>query len=199
MTGADMKTLAAYAANARDYVALISDDVINPDVQAFIDAMPAGGTVLDFGRGPGHAAAQMGIAGLRTDACDASHDTVTIANNQFNVKARLASFADLNATRIYDGIYANFSLLHASKADFKKHLILVHAAMKPGGVFHLGMKTGSGTTRDRLGRFYAYYSEKELHEHLLKAGFVHPVTKRVGTEPGLAGFAEPFAIVWANA
>ena len=62
------------------------------------------------------------------------------------------------------------SLLHARPEDFPAHLRAIHRALVPGGIFHIGMKLGEGTRRDRLDRYYAYYSQDDLTEHLADAG-----------------------------
>ena len=83
----------------------------------------------------------------------------SIAKQKYGVEVRVAMFADIAGTDIYDGIWANFSLLHAPKADLPNHLAALHAALKPKGRLHLGMKLGTGEQRDTIGRFYAYYTD----------------------------------------
>ena len=66
------------------------------------------------------------------------------------------------------------------------------------GIFHLGMKVGTGEKRDALGRFYTYYSVEELTEILVTAGFTLDY-KKEGKEMGLAGEVEPFVMIKAYA
>lgn len=199
MADFDQQTLAAYAGKIDDYISLTGKDAPDRAIQAFIDAMPAAGRVLDLGCGPGNSAAQMIRAGLKVDATDASKEMIQAAKDHFNVRATLATFADLNATHLYDGVFANFSLLHAPKSDFSGHLKRIHTALKPGGTLHLGMKTGTGEGRDALGRFYAYYSIDELTVHLTTAGFSTSWIQRTGQAHGLAGDIEPFVILRTDA
>ena len=67
----DAKTLQVYAQKADDYAKMIAP-IAKEDSQlsAFIDALPAGGAVLDLGCGPGHFAARMAAAGLKVVAFD---------------------------------------------------------------------------------------------------------------------------------
>ena len=194
----DKETLAAYAAKAEDYANLVSRITPDQDLQAFLDAMPSGGRVLDLGCGPGNSARMMGEAGLEVDASDASPEMVAIAKERHGVNARLELFDDLAAQDLYDGIWANFSLLHAPRAEMPRHLAAIHNALKTRGLLHLGLKTGDTEERDEAGRFYVYYSELELLDLLKDAGFKLN-TIRQGEMPGLVRGPEPFMIVTAYA
>ncbi|MFV2038517.1 MAG: class I SAM-dependent methyltransferase, partial [Paracoccaceae bacterium] len=161
-------------------------------------AMPKGALVLDLGSGPGHCAARMAAAGLRTDATDAAPEMVRLAQDQPGVSAWKASFDDLDATATYHGIWASFSLLHARKSAFAGHLSRIHRALGPDGLLCITMKLGSGEDRDSLGRFYAYYSDSELDRYLGGAGF--SITGRThGNATGMAGVTAPHVIINARA
>jgi hypothetical protein len=58
--------------------------------------------------------------------------------------------------------------------------------LKTGGRFHIALKTGSGSGRDDLGRFYTYYEESEL-AGLLEAAGLEVVDSREGRGRGLSG------------
>ncbi|MEL7089914.1 MAG: class I SAM-dependent methyltransferase, partial [Planctomycetota bacterium] len=116
----------------------------------------------------------------------------------YGVEVRIATFAEVNAKGAYDGIWANFSLLHAPRAELPGHLSRLHRASRPGGPFHIGMKTGTGEKRDRLGRFYAFYGVQELTDLLEEAGFTVTHAEE-GEGPGLAGDVEPWVILAAHA
>jgi len=191
--GADAGTLAAYAARAGDYAERFASDRPDADLQAFIDALPAGGRVLDFGCGPAAASAHMRAAGLDPDPVDASPEMVALANATFDIGARVGLFEELGAVAAYDGVWANFSLLHSPRAALPGHLAAIALALKPGGVLHLGMKTGTGETRDALGRFYAFVSIDELQDQLAEAG-LRVIHLREGAERGLAGTLDPFVV-----
>ncbi|WP_298258527.1 class I SAM-dependent methyltransferase [uncultured Litoreibacter sp.] len=194
----DKETLAAYAAKAESYASLVSRKTPDGDLQAFLDAMPEGGRVLDLGCGPGNSARMMRDAGLEVDASDASPEMVAIAKERYAIDARLERFDDLTAQNLYDGIWANFSLLHAPRADMPRHLSAIHTALKTGGLLHLGLKTGDIEERDEAGRFYVYYSEDELRRLLQEANFKFN-SIRHGEMVGLVRGPEPFMIVTANA
>jgi len=194
----DPETIRVYDDRAAEYADLtdsnISDD---PNLAAFIAACPEGGRVLDLGCGPGMAAAVMAQAGLQVEATDASAEMVAMAARHPGVSARQAMFDDISGSDVYDGIWASFCLLHAPRADFPSHLKALHKALKPGGTFWIGMKTGTGQTRDALGRLYTYYTASELETYLTEAGFT-PQSRKVGTGKGLDGKEAEYILVTAH-
>ena len=183
---ADKETLAVYATKAADYASMMDEFANDPRLVAFIGTLPTGAHVLDLGCGPGWAAAQMAEAGLRVDATDASPEMVEMAGQLEGVTARVATFDEITGTDLYDGIWANFSLLHAPRRDMPRILAALHRALKPGGLFHIGVKTGTGEHRDSLGRLFTYYTADELHGLLKQAGFA-PFSSYTGRDAGLSG------------
>ena len=189
----DPRTIAVYDAKAGEYAKLVMNSRPNMDLQTFIDLIPAAGRVLDLGCGPATASAHMRAAGLDPVPVDASGAMVALANETYGIKARQASFDDLDAVGAYAGVWANFSLLHAPRADLPRHLGAIHRALIPGGVFHIGMKTGAGEARDLIDRLYTYVGVAELQELLTTAGFQLLAT-REGVDTGLSGSIDPFVI-----
>ena len=194
---ADARTLAVYREKAADYAETFKGAGEDPHLETFIMALPQGAYVLDLGCGPGIAARRMIEAGLGVDAMDASPEMVEMANAS-GVAATCSTFSELDAHGAYDGVWANFSLLHAPKSEFPGHLTRVRKAMRPGGLFHIAMKTGKGEHRDTLGRFYAFYEPEELERLLGNAGFSVEGTA-FGADRGLAGTRDPWIAVRARA
>ena len=193
----DDQTIEVYNAQTLDYAKMVQSDVPNPQLDAFLAQLPAGGDVLDLGCGPGHAAARMCDNGFAVTATDASPEMAAMARAQFGLTIRVASFADLRDDAAFDGVWASFSLLHAPKSDIPGHLAAIHRALRPGGLLCIGLKTGEGEARDRLGRFYAYYSDAEITGLLGTAGFT--VTARAtGAGKGLEGTIAPWIVLIAH-
>ena len=194
----DSETLKVYARQAADYAEMVKALENDPSLTAFITAMPEGGHVLDLGCGPGWAAARMAREGLTVTATDAVPEMVDMAGVHPGVTARQATFDDITGPAIYDGIWANFSLLHAPRADLPRHIGALARALKPGGVLHVGMKTGTGEHRDSLGRLYTYVTEDELRGLLSDAG-LSPGPARTGADKGLDGTVAPWITLSAHA
>jgi len=190
----DPETLAAYNSRTREYAELTAEATDDRALLRFIDRLPVGGTVLDLGCGPGAAAATLHAKGFAVDPVDASARMIELANSTYAIDARQASFDDLDGIEVYDGVWANFSLLHAAPEALPGHLRAIARALKSEGLFHIGMKLGEGTRRDSLGRMYAYYSQDNLLAHLLRAGFEN-VEIDTGEARGLEGDVEPWITV----
>ena len=183
----DRQTLDIYAEKAGEYADLTDDmNSADPRLNAFIADIPQGGTVLDLGCGPGQSAGLMAQAGLSVTAIDPVPEMIEMAAARAGVTARVASFNDVDGEHLYDGIWANFSLLHAPREDMPRHLAAIAKALKPGGRFHIGVKTGTGSHRDKIGRLYTYYTEEELTGLLQDAGLT-VFDRAEGVDAGLSG------------
>jgi len=193
----DPKTIAFYDTAAERYANLTKSGTADARLLAFMALLPKGAQVLDLGCGPARASAHMRDAGLRPDPVDASTGMVELANDTHDIGARLLTFADLDMVAAYDGVWANFSLLHAARADLPTIFAAIATALRPNGVFHIGMKTGKGEDRDHIDRFYTYVSVDELHGLLADAGFDILATEE-GQEVGCAGTNDPFVVVRAR-
>lgn len=193
----DAETIALYDAQAAEYDATISKNVASDSLRAFFTAMPKGARVLDLGCGPGTASLFMMRAGINVDPVDASAGMVRTAETR-GLPARQATFDEITETSAYDGIWANFSLTHADRSALPRHLAALHRAAKPGARLHLGMKTGIGDMRDRLGRHYCLVTVPELIGLTTAAGFT-PTETREGIDKGFAGTADPYVILTAYA
>jgi len=77
------------------------------------------------------------------------------------------------------------------------HLKAIRIALKPGGKFFIGMKTGEGELRDEIGRLYTYYSYEELEALLVNAGF-SVESHSTGTSVGLDNRTHSFVQIFAR-
>ncbi len=194
---ADDQTLAVYAEKARDYADRFAATEPGAHLKAFMKLLPEGARVLDLGCGPGNATAAMLAAGHQVEAWDASPDMAAVAAERFGIDLKVATFDMLSADAVYDGIYANFSLLHLPKREMLGSLARIAAALKPAGVLHIGLKTGQGEKRDALGRFYAFYEEDEIVGLLDNAGLA-VISQATGQDAGLDGTVSPWIILQAR-
>ena len=182
----DDETIGVYNKHVQKYADMVIQDETDPTLTSFIKHIPQNGFVLDLGCGPGNASAVMRDQGLRVDPVDASEEMIKLANKTYAINARKAFFADLNAADVYDGVWANFSLLHAPIRDFPGHLQAIHKSLKSDGIFHIALKTGSGMKRDKMGRMYSFYTQAELSQYLMDTGFTI-IEHKTGEGTGLAG------------
>lgn len=193
----DDKTIAFYDDASFDYAEKFAQSKPDAQLLAFMDLLPPGADVLDLGCGPAFASAHMRDAGFTCDPVDASDGMIKAANELHDIGARKLTFDQLDMVAAYDGVWANFSLLHANRSDMPRYLAAIATALRPGGVFHIGLKTGEGSERDKIDRFYTYVTQTELTDLLTNAGFTILQTDH-GQGAGMAGTVEPWIVIRAR-
>jgi 2-polyprenyl-3-methyl-5-hydroxy-6-metoxy-1,4-benzoquinol methylase len=160
---ADRQTLDIYAQEAAKYASRNRKERADGFLEPFIAMMPPGAVVLDLGCGAGWAAAIMQDQGFDVHALDATPEMAALAQQKIRRPVRVASFESVDEIDTYDGIWASGALLHVPKAAMPALLAHLARALKPGGLLLATFKAGDGEARDRIGRFYAYYTLAELH------------------------------------
>ena len=72
-------------------------------------------------------------------------------------------FDEFSAPARYDGIWCCASLLHVAEAELPETFTRLAQALKPGGVWYLSFKRGSGE-REQSGRRFTDLTEARLRE-----------------------------------
>lgn len=193
----DARTIRFYDTAAEQYAATFRNTAASKDLKSFMALLPAGAAVLDLGCGPAQASVHLRAAGFRPDPVDAAQGMVDFANLTHAIGARVLTFDAIDMVAKYDGVWANFSLLHAPAADLPRHLRAIITALRPSGVLHIAMKTGTGARRDGLDRLYTFVTVAELQAMLEDAGFGILHT-REGHDIGMAGTNDPFVSIKAR-
>ena len=193
----DAKTIAFYDTASFDYAEKFKSSKPDRYLRAFMALLPDGAEVLDLGCGPAFASAHMRNAGFKVDPVDASDGMIKVANDVHDIGARKLTFDEIDMVAAYDGVWANFSLLHADRADLPRHLSAIATALRPDGVFHVGLKVGTGAARDKIDRLYTYVTVEELEGLLTDAGFTLLGTD-LGEVKGMAGTVDPWVIIRAR-
>lgn len=191
----DAKTIRFYDTAAERYAT--QTGAAGAQLAAFMALLPQGAKVLDLGCGPARASAHMRDAGHNPDPVDASIGMIELANKTHNIGARHLTFDQIDMVDIYDGIWANFSLLHAPRKDLPRILLAINTALHHRGVFHITMKTGTGEMRDGIDRLYTYVTVQDLHDLLTNAGFTIIATAE-DHEVGCAGTDDPYVVIRAR-
>ena len=187
---ADSQTLEVYAREAATYAQRAKPDRIGGFLEPFMAVLPKGGVVLDLGCGAGWASEIMAKAGFDVHALDASPEFAALAQTKLRRPVRVMSFEGVEDVAAFDGIWASASLLHVPKAELPALFVRLARALKPGGLLMATFKAGEGEARDKLGRFYSYFSLDELEGlvratpglawegHLESRGRTSPATQR---------------------
>ena len=171
---ADRQTLAFYDGEAAAYADYSSEKAERAWLARFTERLAPGTSVLDFGCGSGWAAHAFAAKGFEVSALDGSTGLAAEAKRRYGVAVRVMRFEALDDDGLHGGVWASFCLLHDSRAAMPGHLARLHQALSAGGLLYLGLKEGTGESRDRLGRRYTYFGAAEIAALLAEAGFPEP-------------------------
>ena len=174
---ADAATIAYYQANAPHYT-LSFGQAPSRHLNAFLDRLAPGASVLELGCGAGRDSARIAERGFTLDATDGTPAMVRKANERFGIATRVMRFDELDAEETYDAVWAHACLLHVARADLPGVLASVHAALRANGLHFANYKLGSAEGRDPLGRLTNLPDEEWLEETYRAAGFAILATQR---------------------
>ena len=194
----DIKTLQVYETQSSKYLENVTKEHPSKTLKYFAANLPKKSNVLDYGCGPGLSAEYLANLGHRVIAFDASQNMLELVPKHERIKSYQATFDAFSENGIFDGIWASFSLLHAKRRDFPRLLTSIKRALKPDGLFSIGLKLGAGEKRDKLGRRYTFVSQNELDQLLKSSGF-NVFDHILGKDVGLDGVMSEWVFAYAKA
>ena len=194
----DMKTLQVYETQSSNYLENVTKEHPSKTLKYFESNLPQKSYVLDYGCGPGLCAEYLANLGHNVTAFDASQNMIQLVPKHKRIRSYQATFDTFSDNRIFDGIWASFSLLHAERKDFPRLLSRIKRSIKPNGLFSIGLKLGAGEKRDELGRRYTYVSQNELDQLLKDSGF-NVFNHILGEDIGLDGVLSKWVFAYARA
>ena len=136
-------------------------------LRRFVQSLPRGARVLDYGCGIGTDLAWMRRQGLRVEGLDGTPAFVREARRRCpGVRITCARFATAPLRPAhYDGIWCNASLIHLPPERLPGQIRRLRAALKPGGLLGVTLAWGGakGLTRHDwiAGRYLAAYVKAE--------------------------------------
>ena len=194
----DIKTLQVYETQSSEYLENVTKEHPSKSLKYFAANLPEKSNVLDYGCGPGLSAEYLAKLGHNVIAFDASQNMLELVPKHARIRCYQATFDTFSENEIFDGIWASFSLLHAKRRDFPRLLASIRGALKPDGIFSIGLKLGTGEKRDELGRRYTYVSQNELDQLLKSSGF-NVFDHILGKDIGLDGVMSKWIFAYAKA
>ena len=154
-----------YEDKAEEYLARTSQLDMESLYKPFLELIPAGGTILDAGCGPGRDTLSFLKKGFQVTAFDASAKMVELASKQTGVAAFQMRFQELKYEQEFDGIWACASLLHVPFCELEDVLTRFRRALKTGGICFMSFKQGNGE-RFEDGRRFIDFTEATLQQKL---------------------------------
>ena len=194
----DIKTLQVYEKQSSKYLENVTKEHPSATLKYFAANLCEESNVLDYGCGPGLSAEYLANLGHNVIAFDASKNMLELVPKHERIRCYQATFDTFSEYEIFDGIWASFSLLHAKRRDFPRLLASIKRALKPEGLFSVGLKLGTGEKRDGLGRSYTFISRNEL-DHLLKSSGFNVFDHILGKDIGLDGVMSEWVFAYAKA
>jgi SAM-dependent methyltransferase len=152
----DATTLNFYTSEAVPYAA--QGGANHNWLKPFLEALPAGGRILELGYGGGRDSEAMLAQRFDVTPTDGTPELARQAEQRLGRPVLVLLFEDLAEQDHYDGIWANACLLHVPRAELPSIIRRIHRALKAGGIFYASFKAGLQEGRDEFGRYYNYPS-----------------------------------------
>ena len=132
---------------------------------AFLNLLPEGARILDFGCGSGRDALKFLKRGYQVEATDGSEEMRRAAAELTGLAVRQMLFQELDEKEKYDGIWACSSILHLPKSELGDVLERMTAALKINGVIYTSFKYGA-FEGERNGRYFTDFTEETFTEFI---------------------------------
>ena len=154
-------TIKYYDDNAGRFISSTGNVEMSKQLTWFLDRLPQGAHVLDWGCGSGRDAKSMMNADYIVTASDASEAMCAAASELTGLCVRNESFNELNDSSTFDGIWANASLLHVPMVELPAIFGIAARALKQEGIFYASFKLGD-FEGVRNGRWFTFMDESRL-------------------------------------
>ena len=156
-------TLNYYNSKAKDFFSDTAAVAFTELQDIFLDYIPAGGRILDFGCGSGRDTKYFISRGYDVDATDGSEELCKIAGEYTGVHVKQMLFEELNEIELYDGVWACASILHVAKSQLPDVIRKIANATKSEGTVYMSFKYGD-FEGVKNGRFFTYLTEESFEE-----------------------------------
>jgi SAM-dependent methyltransferase len=137
-----MSTIDYYDANAQSFYERTRNTNLIDNYTKFLQMLSAKANILDAGCGGGRDSKYFLDQGYTVTAFDASKEMVKHASRDTGLKVLQLLFKDLNFFNIFDGVWANLSLIHVPYNETNIVFRKIYNALKPQGIFYAVYKYG---------------------------------------------------------
>ena len=167
LTPNEKSTLDYYNKKATEFVSGTVEVQFTEMQDTFLEYVPAGGKILDFGCGSGRDTKYFLSRGYVVEATDGSEELCKIASEYTGIPVKRMLFHELNSVEEYDGIWACASILHVAKQELPVIIQKMADAVKHNGVVYMSFKYGD-FEGVKNGRYFTYLTEDAFEELIEK-------------------------------
>ena len=158
-------TVAYYDQNADRFLAETAKVDFSKIQKVFVEKLPDGALILDFGCGSGRDALAFLKMGYRVEASDGSEKMCRAAEELTGIPVRQMMFQELDERERYDGIWSCASILHLPKGVLRDVMDQMCAALKTGGIIYTSFKYGS-FEGERNDRYFTDFTEESFSDFI---------------------------------
>lgn len=189
-------TLEYYNKNAKTYCEQTLVGNVQENYDRFLKHLNKNAYILDFGCGSGRDSKYFLDNGYKVKAIDGSEKMCKLSSKYINQEVSCMKFEELNDTEIYNGIWANSSILHVEKENLIDIFTKMINSLKVNGIIYASFKIGTGY-EIKDGKYYNYLTKDEMVEILNKIDKkvklidyfeTYPSTKRISKNTIWANF-----------
>ncbi len=162
------ETLDYYNLHAGQYFMKTIDADLSLSRKKFLNYIPTGGNILDFGCGSGRDSKVFIDLGYNVLAWDGSIELAKIASSYISQEVICKDFRKLDFIDTFEGIWACASLLHLPNKDLIDVLKKMCNALKEDGYIYASFKTG---VKEQMvdGRYFNYMNTEKMINNLKSA------------------------------
>ena len=155
------KTLAYYNTHAQSFTQSTRSVDFTAIQNKFLDKLPYGTFILDFGCGSGRDTRYFLEQGYRVEAIDGSEELCRLAGEYTGIEVKCMLFQELQDTDRYDAVWACSSILHLTYDDLITVLEKIAHALMDRGLLYTSFKYGT-EEGERNGRYFTDMTEEKL-------------------------------------
>ena len=155
------KTLTYYNTHAQSFTQSTRDVDFIAIQNKFLDKLPAGAFILDFGCGSGRDTRYFLDQGYRVEAIDGSEELCRLAGEYIGIEVKCMLFQELQDTDRYDAVWACSSILHLTYDELITVMEKIARALKDKGLLYTSFKYGT-EEGERNGRYFTDMTEEKL-------------------------------------
>ena len=152
------QTIDYYDKNANQFMNTTSNVNFESNQNHFLEKIPKGAHILDFGCGSGRDTKYFLDKGYLVTAVDGSQELCALASEFTGINVKQMLFQELDDHGIYDGIWACASILHLPREELVAVLKKMCEALKKNGIIYTSFKYGE-FEGDRNGRYFVDMTE----------------------------------------